>query len=384
MKRDFNTACVHAGVEPEPVTGAIMTPIFQTSTYVQPELGVHKGFEYSRTDNPTRSALQTALAELEGGRFALCFASGLAATDTLVSTMKAGDHFLSCDDVYGGTFRLLKRVREQHGIQSCFVDFSDPAKIEERIRPETRWIWIESPTNPLLKVIDIKAVVDIAHRRGIRVAVDNTFMTPYFQKPLSLGADLVMHSATKYLNGHSDVVMGCLVTSEVALYDQLKFIQNAAGAVPGPFDCFLVLRGLKTLAVRMQRHQENAFDVAHFLVSRKEVASVRYPGLKTHPHHDLAKHQATGYGGMVSVELKGGLEAARVFVKSLKLFALAESLGGVESLCDHPAIMTHASIPKEQREKLGITDGLIRLSVGIESAEDLIADLTQALAATAL
>lgn len=379
----FNTACVHAGVEPEPVTGAIMTPIFQTSTYVQPELGVHKGYEYSRTGNPTRAALENALAQLEGGKYGLCFGSGMAATDALVSTLKAGEHFLSCDDVYGGTFRLLKQVRERHGIQSCFVDFTNLAEVEKRIKPETRWIWIESPTNPLLTVIDIRAVVELAHKRSIRVAMDNTFMTPYFQKPLELGADLVMHSATKYLNGHSDVVMGCLITNDAALYEELKFIQNAAGAVPGPFDCFLVLRGLKTLAVRMQRHQENAFDVANFLAGRKQIKTVRYPGLRSHPQYDIAKKQATGFGGMVSFELNGGLEAARAFAKSVKLFALAESLGGVESLCDHPAIMTHASVPKEQREKLGVTDGLIRLSVGIESAEDLLADLDRALSTIA-
>ena len=377
----FNTSCVHAGVEPEPVTGAIMTPIFQTSTYVQPELGVHKGYEYSRTDNPTRSALQNALAQLEKGKFGLCFSSGMAATDALVSTLKTGEHFLSCDDVYGGTYRLLKKVRERQGILSDFASFSNLAEVEKRILPQTRWIWIESPTNPLLQVIDIRAVVEIAHRHHVRVAVDNTFLTPYFQRPLELGADLVMHSATKYLNGHSDVVMGCLITSDAALYEQLKFIQNAVGGVPGPFDCFLALRGLKTLAVRMQRHQENAFDVAHFLSGRKEVNWVRYPGLKSHPQHEIHKRQATGFGGMVSFELKGGLEAARAFAKSVKLFALAESLGGVESLCDHPAIMTHASVPKEQREKLGISEGLIRLSVGIESAEDLMADLDHALSA---
>jgi cystathionine gamma-lyase len=377
----FNTSCVHAGVEPEPVTGAIMTPIFQTSTYVQPELGVHKGYEYSRTDNPTRTALQHALAALEGGKFGLCFSSGMAATDALVSTLKAGEHFLSCDDVYGGTYRLLKKVREQQGILSDFVSFSNLAEVEKHIGPETRWIWIESPTNPLLQVIDIRAVVELAHRHHVRVAVDNTFLTPYFQRPLELGADLVMHSATKFLNGHSDVVMGCLIMSDQALHEQLKFIQNAVGGVPGPLDCFLVLRGLKTLAVRMQRHQENAFDVANFLVGRKEISWVRYPGLKSHPQHEIHKRQATGFGGMVSFELKGGLEAARAFAKSVKLFALAESLGGVESLCDHPAIMTHASVPKEQREKLGISDGLIRLSVGIESAEDLIADLDHALSA---
>jgi cystathionine gamma-lyase len=377
----FNTACLHAGIEPEPVTGAIMTPIFQTSTYVQPELGVNKGFEYSRTDNPTRQVLQHAFAALEGGRFGLAFSSGMAAIDALIATLNAGEHVLSCDDVYGGTYRLLKRVREKQGVQSDFVDFSDLAVVERHIRPQTRWLWIESPTNPLLKILDIRALTDLAHKHNVRVAVDNTFMTPYFQRPLELGADLVMHSATKFLNGHSDVVMGALITSDEPLYGELKFNQNAIGGVPSPFDSFLCLRGLKTLAVRMQRHQENAFDVANFLAGRKDVNWVRYPGLRTHPQFELAKRQMSGFGGMVSFELSGGLEAARAFAKSLKLFSLAESLGGVESLCDHPAIMTHASVPKESRQKLGISDGLIRLSVGIESADDLVADLEQAFAA---
>ena len=377
----FNTACIHAGVEPEPVTGAIMTPIFQTSTYVQPELGVNKGFEYSRTDNPTRKVLQNALAALEGGQFGLAFSSGMAAIDALITTLKAGDHVLSCDDVYGGTYRLLKRVREKQGVRSDFVDFSDLGNVERHIKPETRWLWIESPTNPTLKILDIRTLVEIAHQRNVRVAVDNTFMTPFFQRPLELGADLVMHSATKYLNGHSDVVMGALILNDETLHSELKFNQNAIGGVPSPFDCFLVLRGLKTLAVRMQRHQENAFDVANFLEKRSEIQWVRYPGLRSHPQHELARRQASGFGGMVSFELKGGLKAARAFAGSLKLFALAESLGGVESLCDHPAIMTHPSVPKEQRDKLGISDGLIRLSVGIESADDLIADLERALQA---
>ncbi len=377
--KHFNTDCVHAGVEPEPVTGAIMTPVFQTSTYVQPELGVNKGYEYSRTDNPTRAALQTAIAKLEGAKYGLTFASGMAATDALIATLKAGEHMLVCDDVYGGTFRILKNVRNQQGIQSDFVDFGDLKVIEQHIRKETRWIWIESPTNPLLKIFDIRAIVELAHRRGVRVCVDNTFMTPYFQRPFDLGADLVMHSMTKYLNGHSDVVMGALITNDAALYEQLKYIQNAVGGVPAPFDCFLALRGLKTLAVRMQRHQENAFDVANFLAAHPKVNHVSYPGLRSHPQHDLAKQQMSGFGGMVTFELKGGLQAAKTFVKSLRLFALAESLGGVESLCDHPAIMTHASIPKEVREQRGVTDGLIRLSVGIEGAGDLLADLEQAL-----
>ena len=376
----FNTACVHAGVEPEPVTGAIMTPIFQTSTYVQPELGVNKGFEYSRTDNPTRSALQAAIAEIEGGKYGLSFSSGMAATDALISTLNAGDHVLSCDDVYGGTYRLLKKVRERHGILSDFVDFGDLKNIEKNIRPETKLIWMESPTNPLLKILDIRAICELAHSRNIIVAVDNTFMTPYFQQPLKLGADVVVHSVTKFLNGHSDVVGGAIVTSNQPLYEQLKFIQNAVGGVPAPMDCFLTLRGLKTLHLRMQRHQENAFDIANYLIVRKEVNWVRYPGLKSHPQHELAKQQMSGFGGMVSFELKGGLEAARKFVKGLKLFALAESLGGVESLCDHPAIMTHASVPPEERAKLGISDGLLRLSVGIESSGDQLLDLERAFA----
>lgn len=371
----FNTSCVHAGVEPEAVTGAIMTPIFQTSTYVQPELGVNKGYEYSRTDNPTRTALQTAMAELEEGKFGLSFASGMAATDALFATLKAGDHVLSCDDVYGGTYRLLKRVRDKQGILSDFVDFGDLKNVERHIRKETKIIWIESPSNPLLKIIDIRAVCELAHSRKIMVAVDNTFMTPYFQKPLKLGADVIVHSVTKYLNGHSDVVGGALVTSHQPLYEELKFIQNAVGGVPAPMDCFLTLRGLKTLHLRMQRHQENAFDVANYLAASKQVNWVRYPGLKSHPQHGLAMHQMTGYGGMVSCELKGGLDAAKRFVKGLKLFALAESLGGVESLCDHPAIMTHASLPPEERAKLGISDGLLRLSVGIESSGDLLLDI---------
>ncbi|MBU1983064.1 PLP-dependent aspartate aminotransferase family protein, partial [bacterium] len=327
-KMHFNTACIHAGVEPEPVTGAIMTPIFQTSTYVQPELGVHKGYEYSRTGNPTRAALQNALAALEGGRYGLCFASGMAAADALFSTLKSGDHVLVCDDVYGGTYRVLKNVREKQGIRSDFVDFSDLTRVEKQIRPETKWIWIESPTNPLLKIIDIRGVAELARNRGVRLAVDNTFMTPYFQKPLELGADLVMHSLTKYLNGHSDLVMGCLIVNDDALCEELQFVQNAVGGVPAPFDCFLVLRGLKTLAVRMQRHQENAFDVAGVIEGRREVNWVRYPGLRSHPQHELGKKQTTGFGGMVSFELADGLEAAKKFISGLRLFALAESLGG--------------------------------------------------------
>jgi cystathionine gamma-lyase len=374
----FKTKCVHAGVKPDPTTGAIMTPIFQTSTYVQPELGKHLGYEYSRTANPTRSALQESLAALEGGKFCCAFSSGLGAIDALLSTMKSGDHILSADDVYGGTYRIIKNVRDKQGLASDFIDMTNLSNIEKHIKPETKWLWVESPTNPMLKMIDIEAVTKIAHSKNIRVAVDNTFMTPYFQNPLKLGADAVVHSMTKYLNGHSDVVAGCFITNDSELHDQIKFIQNAVGAVPGPMDCFLVLRGIKTLALRMEAHQKSASELANWLEARSEINFVRYPGLKSHPQHELAKKQMSGFGGMVSFELKGGIEAARKFVRGLKVFALAESLGGVESLCDHPAIMTHASVPKEIREQLGVTDGLIRLSVGIEDIDDLKEDLDSA------
>jgi len=371
----FSTLCLHAGVSPDPANGAIMTPIFQTSTYVQPELGVNKGYEYSRTDNPTRAALQESIAALEGGKFGLCFSSGMGAIDCLIATLSAGDHVLSGDDVYGGTFRIFKYVREKQGIASDFIDLTNLELVEKSITPKTKWIWLESPTNPLLKLVDIAAIVQIAHAKGVKVAVDNTFATPYFQRPLLLGADLVMHSVTKYLNGHSDVVMGSIVTSDEELYRNLKYIQNACGAVPGPMDCFLTLRGIKTLAVRMERHQANAAILAKDLEMMPQVNWVRYPGLKSHPQQALAMKQMTGFAGMISFELKGGLEAARKFVSGLHLFALAESLGGVESLCDHPAIMTHATIPRELREKLGVTDGLIRLSVGLEDVDDLRQDL---------
>jgi cystathionine gamma-lyase len=371
----FSTLCIHAGVHPDPTTGAVMTPIYQTSTYAQPELGKNLGYEYSRTDNPTRAALQHAIAALEGGKYGLSFSSGMGAIDCLLATLSSGDHVLSGDDVYGGTFRILKYVRERQGIASDFIDFSDLALIEKSIRPNTKWVWIETPTNPLLKIVDIAAVVKLAHAKGARVAVDNTFATPFFQRPLEMGADLVVHSVTKYLNGHSDVVGGALVTNDQDLYSQLKYIQNACGAVPGPMDCFLTLRGLKTLAVRMERHQTNAAILAKELESRSEISWVRYPGLKSHPQHALASKQMSGFAGMISFELKGGLEAAKKFVQGLKVFTLAESLGGVESLCDHPAIMTHATIPREIREKLGVTDGLIRLSVGLEDVDDLRRDL---------
>ncbi len=371
----FSTLCIHAGVHPDPTTGAIMTPIFQTSTYAQPELGKHLGFEYSRTDNPTRVALQESIAALEGGQYGLCFSSGMGAIDCLIATLSSGDHVIAGDDVYGGTFRIFKYVREKQGIASDFIDLTNLDLLERSITPKTKWIWLETPTNPLLKLVDIQAVVKIARAKGVKVAVDNTFATPYFQKPLALGADLVMHSVTKYLNGHSDVVMGSVVLNDQELYQQLKYIQNACGAVPGPMDCFLTLRGIKTLAVRMERHQANAAMLAKDLETSPHISWVRYPGLKSHPQQDLAMRQMTGFAGMISFELKGGLEAARKFVSGLKLFTLAESLGGVESLCDHPAIMTHATIPRDLREKLGVTDGLIRLSVGLEDVDDLRQDL---------
>ncbi|MCL4305772.1 PLP-dependent aspartate aminotransferase family protein [bacterium] len=371
----FSTLCIHAGVHPDPTTGAIMTPIFQTSTYAQPELGKHLGYEYSRTDNPTRVALQESIAALEGGQYGLCFSSGMGAIDCLIATLSSGDHVIAGDDVYGGTFRIFKYVREKQGITSDFIDLTNLDLLEQSITPKTKWIWLETPTNPLLKLVDIQAVVKIARAKGVKVAVDNTFATPYFQKPLALGADLVMHSVTKYLNGHSDVVMGSIVLNDQELYQQLKYIQNACGAVPGPMDCFLTLRGIKTLAVRMERHQANAAMLAKDLETSPHISWVRYPGLKSHPQQDLAMRQMTGFAGMISFELKGGLEAARKFVSGLKLFTLAESLGGVESLCDHPAIMTHATIPRDLREKLGVTDGLIRLSVGLEDVDDLRQDL---------
>lgn len=371
----FSTLCIHAGVHPDPTTGAIMTPIFQTSTYAQPELGKHLGYEYSRTDNPTRVALQESIAALEGGQYGLCFSSGMGAIDCLIATLSSGDHVIAGDDVYGGTFRIFKYVREKQGITSDFIDLTNLDLLEKSITPKTKWIWLETPTNPLLKLVDIQAVVKIARAKGVKVAVDNTFATPYFQKPLALGADLVMHSVTKYLNGHSDVVMGSIVLNDQELYQQLKYIQNACGAVPGPMDCFLTLRGIKTLAVRMERHQANAAMLAKDLEASPHISWVRYPGLKSHPQQDLAMRQMTGFAGMISFELKGGLEAARKFVSGLKLFTLAESLGGVESLCDHPAIMTHATIPRDLREKLGVTDGLIRLSVGLEDVDDLRQDL---------
>ena len=376
----FATKAIHAGVEPDPTTGAIMTPIYQTSTYVQESPGKHKGYEYSRTHNPTRTALQNALAALENGKHGICYASGLAATDAVLKLFRPGDEIIATNDIYGGTYRIMKRIYEPFGLVFHFVDMSDITAIEKVISEKTKMIWVETPTNPLLKIIDIEAVTGISKSKGILSVVDNTFASPYLQNPLDQGADIVMHSVTKYLGGHSDTVMGALIVNDDDLAKQLAFIQNASGAVPGPQDCFLVLRGIKTLHIRMQRHCENAKVVSMWLEDHPKVGKVYYPGLASHEGHELASRQMRGYGGVVSFELKGDNYQQTVKVmESLDVFSLGESLGGVESLCTHPASMTHASIPKEEREKVGLKDTLIRLSVGIEDVEDLIADLQQAI-----
>jgi cystathionine gamma-lyase len=374
----FDTLAIHAGQEPDPTTGAIMTPVYFTSTYVQDGPGEHKGYEYSRTKNPTRVALEACLAALEGAKYGAAFGSGCAASDMLMHMLSSGDHVVCSDDVYGGTFRLFDKVFTRHGLTFSFVDMTNPENIEKAIKPNTKMVWVETPTNPMLKLCDLSRVAEIAKKHKLISVCDNTFMTPYFQRPLEHGFDIVTHSTTKYLNGHSDVVGGFVATSNKELADKIYFLQNAVGGVPGPMDSFLVLRGVKTLHVRMQRHAENAHKIADFLVKHPKVNKVTFPGLTSHPQHELAKKQMKGFGGMMTFDMKGGLEAARKFLKTVKVFACAESLGGVESLIEHPAIMTHASIPKENREKLGITDGLIRLSVGIEDAGDLIDDLKAA------
>lgn len=379
MTQRFETRVIHAGCEPDPGTGAVMTPIFQTSTYIQESPGKHKGYDYSRTHNPTRTALEKNIASLEEGNHGLAFSSGMSAITAITQLLNTGDHVVCCDDVYGGTFRLFDKVLRRYKLEFDFMDLTNPQILEKYIKNTTRLVWLESPSNPLLKLIDIEAIVRIAKKNNILVVVDNTFATPFFQKPLKLGADIVMHSTTKFLNGHSDVIGGALVTNDQELYNKLQFLQNAVGAVPSPFDCFLVLRGIKTLAVRMERHEENAMKIAQFLEIHPKVMKVLYPGLKSHFQYDLAKRQMIGFGGVVTFYIKGGLEAARGFLEKVKIFALAESLGGVESLIEHPAIMTHASLPKELREKTGITDELIRISVGIENVEDLIDDIEHAL-----
>ena len=376
----FGTKTIHAGIHPDPSTGAIMTPIFQTSTYAQKAPGEHQGYEYSRTQNPTRDALQNNLAALENGKHGLCFASGLAATDALLKTLSPGDEVVSTNDLYGGTYRIFTKIFENYGIKFHFVGMSDLSAVGSHINDKTKLIWIETPTNPMMTIIDIRGVVALAKARNVKVAVDNTFATPYLQTPLDLGADVIMHSVTKYLGGHSDVVMGALVLNDNALAEQLAFIQNASGAISGPQDCFLVLRGIKTLHLRMQRHCENAKAVAEFLRGHDNVANVYWPGFTDHPNHNVAQEQMKDFGGMISFTLKDdSVQEAFEVMKRFKYFTIAESLGGVESLCGHPASMTHASIPKEERVKSGLVDSLIRLSVGVEDESDLLADLKQAL-----
>ncbi|KLI98607.1 cystathionine gamma-synthase [Luteimonas sp. FCS-9] len=378
----LGTKAIHAGQSPDPSTGAVMPPIYATSTYAQSSPGEHQGFEYSRTHNPTRFAYERCVAGLEGGSRGFAFASGMAATATLLELLDSGDHVIAMDDLYGGTYRLFERVRTRSaGLSFSYVDLTDPEAFDAAVTDRTKLVWIETPTNPMLKIVDIQAIAERAHRRGLRVVVDNTFASPIVQRPLEQGADIVMHSATKYLNGHSDMVGGVLVVGDDAeLADRIAFLQNSAGAVQGPFDSFLALRGLKTLHLRMRAHCENAQALAEFLEGHAAVEQVIYPGLSSHPQHALAKRQMDGFGGIVSVRLKGGYAAAQRFCERTELFTLAESLGGVESLVNHPAVMTHASVPVERRAQLGIHDDLVRLSVGVEDVEDLRADLDQALA----
>ncbi|MBY6064065.1 cystathionine gamma-synthase [Pseudidiomarina sediminum] len=381
-KMKFATKTIHGGQAPEPATGAVMPPIFTSSTYIQESPGVHKGFEYSRSHNPTRFAWERAVASLEGGQHGYAFASGMAATSTIMELLDSGDHVIAMDDLYGGTFRLFDKVRGRSaGLAFSYVDLSDIDAIAAAVTDKTRMIWVETPSNPMLKLVDIKAITALAKAHNILVVVDNTFATPYNQRPLELGADIVMHSATKYLNGHSDMVGGIAVVGDNAdLAERMAFLQNSVGAVAGPFDSYLALRGVKTLAIRMKAHNEAALTIAKWLEQHPAVEQVIHPGLESHPQHALAKEQMYGFGGMISILLKGDIEKARRFLEKVEIFALAESLGGVESLIEHPAIMTHASIPKENREKLGILDNFVRISVGIEDVDDLIADLDQALA----
>jgi cystathionine gamma-lyase len=375
----FGTRAIHAGQSPDPTTGAVMTPVYYTSTYAQQAPGEHKGFEYSRSHNLTRYALEANLASLEGGAGGLCFASGLAATSTLMQLFDTGTHVIACDDLYGGTFRLFDKVYRRFGFEFTYVDpLGGAAAVEAAVRPTTKLVWVETPTNPMLKIVDLAAVAEVCRKHQLLLAVDNTFLTPYFQRPLELGADIVAHSLTKYLNGHSDVVGGALILKDAGLRDRLAFLQNAAGAVPSPMDCFLIVRGTKTLHVRMDRHDANARAIAAWLAEHPQVEKVIYPGLPSHPQHALAQRQQRGFGGMISFVLRGGLDESRRFLSACQVFTLAESLGGVESLIEHPAIMTHASVPPENRAKLGIVDGFIRLSVGIEDLSDLQADLDRA------
>ena len=378
----FSTKAIHAGQEPDPTTGAVTVPIYQTSTYAQEGLGKHKGFEYARTQNPTRSAIEQNLAALEGGKACFAFASGMAATNAVMTLLQAGDHVIVSDNTYGGTFRLFDKVLRKFGVEFSYVDAREPQNVEEATKAETRMVFVETPTNPVMSLVDIRAVSEITRRRGLRLVVDNTFMSPYFQRPLELGADIVVHSTTKYLNGHSDSVGGAVILNDEEDIRAMAFIQNAAGAIISPMDAWLVMRGTKTLAVRMRQHDENGRIVAQFLSEHPSVKKVYYPGLKSHPQHDLASRQMSGFGGMISFET-GSLENAKRVLEAVRVCTLGESLGGVESLISHPATMTHASVPETERARLGITDGLVRVSVGIEDVEDIIADLDQALSTIA-
>lgn len=375
----FETRAIHAGQPPDPTTGAIMTPVYLTSTYVQSSPGVHKGYEYSRSHNPTRKAFEDCVASLEGGVQGFAFASGLSATMTIMQLIRASDHVIAGDDMYGGTFRLFDKVLKPNGYSFSYVDLTKPENFDAAVKSNSKMLWLETPTNPLLKLADIETLAKKAHAKGMLVVVDNTFMSPYFQNPIALGADIVVHSSTKYINGHSDIVGGVAVVNSKELAEKMFFYSNAVGPIASPFDSFLAMRSLKTLAVRMKEHEQNARVVADFLTKQPKIEKVFYPGLKNHPQHELAKRQMRGFGGMVTFVLKGGIKETRAFLENVRIFSLAESLGGVESLVNHPAIMTHASVPIETRNALGITDNLIRLSVGIESQVDLIRDLEQAL-----
>jgi cystathionine beta-lyase/cystathionine gamma-synthase len=375
----FETKAIWVGQAADKATGATIVPIYQTSTFTQEEVNKHKGYEYSRVGNPTRSALDTCLASLEEGEYGLSFSSGLAAEHAILSLLRPGDHVIVPEDMYGGTYRLIKEILEPFNIKFTFTDFTDLDLIQKAFLPSTRMVWIETPTNPLLKIFDIKAISEISHKKDAIVVVDNTFLSPYFQKPLLLGADIVVHSTTKYINGHSDIIGGAVIMNRTELFEKIHLVQKSVGAVPSPFDSWLTLRGVKTLAVRMRQHEENAFGVARFLVQQKNVEEVFFPGLETHPGHAIAKKQMTGFGGIVSFRIKGGLKESNVFFRKLKVFQLADSLGGVESLANYSALMTHDYFPKELRQKIGVTDNLIRLSVGIEHIDDLLEDLKYAL-----
>ena len=381
-KQGFDTRAIHAGQEPDPTTGAIMTPIYTSSTYVQESPGVHKGYDYSISINPTRKALEACIADLEGSSFGYAFSSGMAACSTVLEAINSGDHVIAMDDLYGGTYRLFEDVRKRSsGLEFTFSDLSDLSNLKSSIQSNTKMIWVETPTNPLLKIVDLEEIAKFAKENNLISVCDNTFCSPYIQNPLDLGFDIVVHSATKYLNGHSDLIGGVVICSrqKPELADQILYLQNAVGSIMSPFDSFLLLRSLKTLSVRMERHCENAMKIASYLENHKAIEKVIYPGLKSHPHHEIANKQMQGYGGMITLVLKGGLDSAKLFLERTEIFSLAESLGGVESLIEHPAIMTHASIPPEIREEIGISDGLVRLSVGIESLDDLIQDLEVAL-----